>query len=57
MSTKTIRDKVVGIRIPKEWHSKLIEIAEDECRTLNSVVNQAINEFLKKRKHIKRGEA
>jgi len=55
MSTKTIRDKVVGIRIPKEWHSKLMEIAEDECRTLNSVVNQAINEFLKKRMRSKGG--
>ncbi len=53
---KTIRDKAVGIRIPSEWHNKLSVIAEDECRTVNSVVNQAINEFLKKRTHGTRGE-
>ena len=54
---KTIRDKAVGIRIPSEWHRQLSVIAEEECRTLNSVVNQAINEFLKRKEKSNRGES
>ena len=57
MTPKTKKDKAVGIRIPSEWHKILSEIAEEECRTLNSVVNQAINEFLKAKEKSKRGIA
>jgi predicted transcriptional regulator len=50
MVKKLIKNRVTAIRIPKEWHAELYQIAEEECRTLNSVANQAIKEFLKRRK-------
>jgi len=50
MKIKPIKDRATGIRIPEEWHKKLYKIAEDECRSLNSVVNQAIKQYLEKRR-------
>jgi len=50
MVKKPIKDRATGIRIPEEWHKELYKIAEDECRTLNSIINQAIKEFLKRRR-------
>ena len=38
--------KVFTIRIPEDWYEKILEIAREECRTKNSVVKQAIKEFL-----------
>jgi len=46
------KTKVFTIRIPIDWHKKLLEIAEEECRTQNSVAKQAIKEFLEKNKLI-----
>ena len=46
------KTKVFTIRIPADWHKNLLEIAEEECRTQNSVAKQAIKEFLKKKKLI-----
>jgi len=46
------KTKVFTIRIPDDWHKKLLKIAEDECRTQNSVAKQAIKEFLEKKKLI-----
>ena len=46
------KTKVFTIRIPTDWHKKLLEIAEEECRTQNSVAKQAIKEFLEKNKLI-----
>ena len=47
------KSKVFTIRIPTDWHKKLLEIAEEECRTQNSVAKQAIKEFLEKNKALK----
>ncbi len=47
------KTKVFTIRIPTDWHKKLLEIAEEECRTQNSVAKQAIKEFLEKNKALK----
>jgi len=49
VTTMKEKTKVFTIRIPGDWHKKLLEIAEEECRTQNSVAKQAIKEFLKKR--------
>jgi len=46
------KTKVFTIRIPIDWHKKLLEIAEEECRTQNSVAKQAIKEYLEKKKII-----
>ncbi|HDZ26635.1 hypothetical protein LCGC14_0879960 [marine sediment metagenome] len=51
--TKKEKTKVFTIRIPTDWHKKLLEIAEEECRTQNSVAKQAIKEFLEKNKALK----
>ncbi len=50
MSKKPIKDRATGIRIPEAWHRELYEIAEDECRTLNSLINQIIKQYLEKRR-------
>ncbi len=50
MSTGTVKDKAIGIRIPSDWHKILSDIAEDECRTVNSVINHAIKEYIKRKK-------
>jgi len=42
--------KITTIRIPQKWHYKLLEIANIECRSINSMINQAIREFLEKHK-------
>jgi len=46
MENKT---KVKPIRIPFGWIQKIERIAKEECRTFNSVVNQAIKEFLERK--------
>jgi len=50
MSKKPIKDRATGIRIPQQWHTELYRIAAEECRSLNSVVNQAIKQYLEKRR-------
>jgi len=41
---------VFTVRIPIEWYRKIEKIAEEECRTKNSIAKQAIKDFLKKYK-------
>lgn len=43
------KTKVLFVRLPESWHKVIADIAEDECRTQNSVVMQAIKEFLDQR--------
>ncbi len=50
MIKKTLKNRSTGIRIPEDWHKELYQIAEDECRTLNSLINQIIKQFLEKRR-------
>lgn len=45
-----MKEKIITTRIQMTWYEKIQKIAEDECRTVNSVVKQAILEFLKRRK-------
>jgi len=47
------KTKVFTIRIPDNWHKNLLKIAEEECRTQNSVAKQAIKEYLEKNKALK----
>lgn len=50
---KKEQTRSVGIRLPVSWFKVIEKIAEKECRTLNSIINQAVKEFLEKRKEVK----
>lgn len=50
---KKEQTRSVGIRLPISWFKVIEKISEKECRTLNSVINQAVKEFLEKRKKLK----
>jgi len=41
---------IQSLRIDKDWHEKIKEIAEKECRTQASVIRQAIKEYLDRRR-------
>ncbi len=40
------KTKVLFVRIPESWLTKINKIAEKECRTQVSIVRQAIKKFL-----------
>lgn len=55
MSEKTYlktdeRTVTTWVRLPFSWDEKIREIAKDECRTIASVINQAVKEFLERRR-------
>ncbi len=55
MTTKTKESKTIGIRLPVDWIEALKEYAELEERSVNSLIRQAVKEYIQGRK--KAGES